>query len=436
VNSLNRVVRRLVWSPILWGAGATIAFFVPLHAGVWSNPFVMRYFASHEVEHVATCLFFVGLAALVIKVLRLQEQFKIIKTPLLDAVPRGGQPVVHCDVLLNRLSKQPWSWQESYLVRRLSEALEYVHRKNSAETLDDELRYLSDVDVSRMHASYALPRIIIWAIPILGLLGTVIGITAAVANLSPESLDTSLPHVTAGLGVAFDHTALSLGLSMGLMFVQFFAERIEHHLLAEVDARVAAELVGRFQADAGANADPNVNALRRMAETVMQSSEQLVQRQTELWQSAIGATHQHWQQVMTGAGQKIEGSLTKSLSQSLREHGAALAAAEQAIAEQNRKQWGDMQKALTQSTTAITQQQQELVRQGEVLGKVVEATGQVARLESELNKNLEALSGSHNFEQTVLSLSAAIQLLTGRLGQGSADGSRVDLKAPRSGKAA
>src|SRR4029079_16406326 len=149
------------------------------------------------------------------------------KTTLLDAPPRGGQSIAQTDQLLARLGHQPHSLQDTYLIRRLREALQYVRRKNSAETLDDELRFLSDLDVSRMHASYALPRIIIWAIPILGLLGTVIGITAAVANLSPDSLETTLPYVTAGLGVAFDHTALSLGLSMGLMFVQFFAERFE-----------------------------------------------------------------------------------------------------------------------------------------------------------------------------------------------------------------
>ena len=49
--------------------------------------------------------------------------------------------------------------------------------------------------------------------------------------------------------------------------------------------------------------------------------------------------------------------------------------------------------------------------------KVVEATGQIGELEKTLNRNLQALAGSKNFEETVISLAAAIQLLTTRLHQ-------------------
>jgi hypothetical protein len=171
-----------------------------------------------------------------------------------------------------------------------------------------------------------------------------------------------------------------------------------------------------------------------MAETVLATNDQLVHRQAELWQSAMNATHEQWQQVMAGAGKKIEVSLSTVLVQAMREHAAALSAAEQDIAGQTTKQWAGVESALAQNANALVAQQQELVRQGEVLVKIVEATGQVARLEAELNRNLETLSGAHHFEQTVLSLSAAIQLLTARLG--GAESTRVELKTGRPGKAA
>ena len=61
-----------------------------------------------------------------------------------------------------------------------------------------------------------------------------------------------------------------------------------------------------------------------------------------------------------------------------------------------------------------------------MLRQVVEATGQIKRLEMALNDNLRSLSGSQNFEETVISLSAAIHLLTTRL-ESSGDRQRVDL---------
>ena len=61
-------------------------------------------------------------------------------------------------------------------------------------------------------------------------------------------------------------------------------------------------------------------------------------------------------------------------------------------------------------------QQQEMTRQGELLAQVVQATGDVIGLERTLNENLKALAGTKNFEDMVLSLTAAIHLLTTRLG--------------------
>ena len=115
-------------------------------------------------------------------------------------------------------------------MRRLRDALDFVRRTNSADALEPHLRHLEEVESVRINAAYSMVRIIIWAIPILGLLGTVIGITIAVANLNPETLEESMAKVTHGLGVAFDHTATALSLTMLLMFTKSAIERIEDTL--------------------------------------------------------------------------------------------------------------------------------------------------------------------------------------------------------------
>jgi hypothetical protein len=61
----------------------------------------------------------------------------------------------------------------------------------------------------------------------------------------------------------------------------------------------------------------------------------------------------------------------------------------------------------------------------------------VRKLEVELNRNLAALAGARNFEETVMSLAAAIHLLNSRLGYLPSDGPRVQLDADaRKGHAA
>ena len=66
-----------------------------------------------------------------------------------------------------------------------------------------------------------------------------------------------------------------------------------------------------------------------------------------------------------------------------------------------------------------------------MLLKVIESNDQIARLEQTLNRNLQSLAGAKNFEETVMSLAAAIQLLSARMGH-SAEGRTIDLPRHKS----
>jgi biopolymer transport protein ExbB/TolQ len=89
----------------------------------------------------------------------------------------------------------------------------------------------------------------------------------------------------------------------------------------------------------------------------------------------------------------------------------------------------EMQVALVEAAGTTVAQQEQLVKQSDVLLKVVEATGQIRRLEEALNSNLNSLAASHNFEQTVTSLAAAVQLLSVRLRQPAIVRNGIDLSS-------
>ena len=186
------------------------------------------------------------------------------------------------------------------------------------------MKYLADVDVGRSQAAFSLFRVIVWAIPIMGFLGTVIGITMALNGIDKNHLDESMQAVLAGLGLKFDTTALALAMSMGLMFVHFFVDRAEAILLERVDRRVEEEFAGRFpQLPSGA--DGQVAAVRRMAETMVQMTERLVQRQAELWQASMEAAAGRWARLTDGAAEAVKKGLVDSLTESLKGHAKQLA---------------------------------------------------------------------------------------------------------------
>ncbi|MGE0537747.1 MAG: MotA/TolQ/ExbB proton channel family protein [Pirellulales bacterium] len=423
---LSRVVR----SPIVWGTVAAVAFYLPIETDVWQAPYVDRYFTGHPVAYAAMVLFFIGLATLVFKCLDVVEQWPLMRKRLLPVPRAQGESVETCVPLLAALDNLAPAVQRSWLATRLHDALDVVRRKGSADTLDEELKYLAESDAARLYGTYALMRIIIWAIPILGFLGTVMGITLAIANLSPQALEKSLPEVTYGLGVAFDTTALALALSMLLMFGQFLTDRAEQRLLAAVDNCVVAELGGRFE-QTGTSTDPQLVAVRRMADAVVNATERLVQRQSELWQATIDAAHQHWSKLATGSQQQVEAALTTALSRSLQSFAVDLSEASQSAAAKSQEHWSQVQAALVETAQASREQQAELGRQSEVLLRVVEATGQVAKLEETLNSNLAALTGAQTFEETLLNLSAAIQLLGARLNHAQRPAQTVSLSGNR-----
>jgi len=514
VSRVTSISEWLLRQPFIWGGLACLAFYALGVRGAEEGSFLARYFAGHPICYVATALFFVGLASLAIKLLGLLIEFATLDSVQLPPAEPGGQTVDKAGALLAHLAKTAPSFQNTYLVERLRNALQYVQRKGSADTIEHQLHHLEEVDLTRSHQSYAMVRIIFSTIPILGFLGTVIGITLAIAklNLSAEAMDESLPAVVAGLSVAFDTTALSLALSTIILFAKFCVERVENSLLSAVDSKTSRELIGRFK-QFGSENDPHLASVRRMSEQVLTAVQASTEKQSEMLQVSLDQTSQKWDESFRGAADTLQGVLTTAattletaltnttanldealsgavaqgltrhaqalnegverhakdleetlvrhailLNEGLEHHTSALCEAESKIAEENRRHLADveaavgeamlvatnrqekliasseqllkeMQTSLVETAGSAVAQQEQLIKQGDILLRVVETTNQIKQLEDSLNSNLHALSGSHNFQQTVAGLSATLQLLSSRLGEPLLSTENVKLQA-------
>jgi hypothetical protein len=424
VSNANRVSLAILRSPVVWGLLATLGFYTVLHSGSleklphvapWVG-MVMRYTAGHPIEYVEVTMFLIGLSALVIKAFDITAQLRLLPDPLLGAPPAAGGPGEDPQTLLGRLDAFSDAVKETYLHQRVKGAVDHVAQAGSADTLDDHVKYLSDMDAGKAHSSFGFVRLLVWAIPIMGFLGTVVGITGAIGNLASGDVIESLPQVTSGLGVAFDTTALALVCATVLMFGQFRVDRREGMLLDGVEARTQQELAGRFERFGGGS-DPQVAAIRRMADALVKSTERVVERQAELWQQTIDVAHGRWGELTSTSQKQMETALSSALEHSLLAHARHIETAGRMTTQQNLENWAGVQQSLERGTAALVEQQRELTRQGQVLLQVVEATGQVTKLEEALNRNLASLAGSHNFDEAVQSLAAVIHLLTARLGQ-------------------
>ena len=95
----------------------------------------------------------------------------------------------------------------------------------------------------RYEESYLLPRYISWAVPILGFIGTVLGISLAAdgirriiaSDTGLSGLSGDLGSAIAPLGIAFDTTLIALSLSVVLTLFLSLVQRGEERILAAIE---------------------------------------------------------------------------------------------------------------------------------------------------------------------------------------------------------
>jgi biopolymer transport protein ExbB/TolQ/uncharacterized protein Yka (UPF0111/DUF47 family) len=104
----------------------------------------------------------------------------------------------------------------------------------------------AELDAYVSDSTYRLNRLFIWALPVLGFIGTVYGVSLAVSNfagflqgaVTPEAIKVQVGLITTGLGVAFYTTLLGLIFATLAAFSSLLMERVEESMLDEINELV------------------------------------------------------------------------------------------------------------------------------------------------------------------------------------------------------
>ena len=191
------------------------------------------------------------LAIVILKYIALREEHRALsKIWIADHIPLDKPDSQEVIYFQERLSKDP------HLVAVRCGRILKAYMKSCDRTvanefaLDDSSFYLSSSETS-----YSFPRILIWAIPLLGFIGTVVGISQAVNGFSDflkeagdiEKIKEGIGLVTNGLAVAFDTTLLALFFSILVMIPLVLIERYESRLLLGIDIFINDKLLPRLK---------------------------------------------------------------------------------------------------------------------------------------------------------------------------------------------
>lgn len=231
----------------------------------------MQYVASLFYKHMAvsfmnTLFFTWAMSIIYMKLQKLRHQRQAL---MLDVLPWELGAEINRDNVgsfIDHLYKLPHRLRDSMMVNRIRKALELFEVKQNTGDVSHMLGSQSDIDGMRIGGSYTLPKAFLWAIPLLGFIGTVIGLSHAIGGMNFSDMDdlkevkSTLQNVTGGLGTAFDATLLGLVLATMLNFPMNALMKAEDDNLNHIDAFCNEILLPRLN-DGGGIAGGDTNGL-------------------------------------------------------------------------------------------------------------------------------------------------------------------------------
>jgi biopolymer transport protein ExbB/TolQ len=211
------------------------------------------------VNFAESFVFSWGSGILLLKYQKLKHQRNAL---LLDVLPeRLGWEISSDNIaeFIDHVYKLPRRLRDSLMVNRIRKALELFETRQNNADVAHMMSTQSEIDSIRIAGSYSLLKVFIWAIPILGFVGTVLGLSAAIGNFQGvmggatdiDALMGSLGGVTSGLGTSFDTTLLGLIYSIILSFPMSALQKTEDDNLNNIDAYCNETLLPRLD-DTGA----------------------------------------------------------------------------------------------------------------------------------------------------------------------------------------
>lgn len=225
-----------------------IIYFFQAPAGTPSSEFttgqtLANLFYKHlTVSFVNTLFFFWSAAICYLKLLKLRHQRQAM---LLDVLPQSlGNNIDAENVgkFIDHVYGLPVTLRDSLMVNRIRKALEFFEVRQNVADVSSLMSSQSGIDGSRIIGSYIIVKAFLWAIPLLGFIGTVVGLSHAISGMSFSNVEDvskivgSINNVTSGLGTAFDATLLGLVFAVVLNFPMNSLLKHEEEALNDIDA--------------------------------------------------------------------------------------------------------------------------------------------------------------------------------------------------------
>jgi len=360
-----------------FGGGAVLtALFYLLSFPIRATGFGELFWARGWVPVVTVFLMAWSLSILLLKFRKLRQQKRAL---LIDVLPTSiGEEITIGNVarFLEHVRSLPAGLQQSLIVKRMQLGLQHFQVRHSNPEVANMMMSQSEIDGGTISSSYSTLKVFLWAIPIMGFVGTVLGISDAVGGFSGSLeaaqdisvLKSSLNNVTSGLATAFDTTLIALVMSLILSFPANAMQKAEEDLLAWLDAYCNENLLKRLNDGgglAGGGGDAE-SAIQAIGQTLTHSHQSIMMEFRQV-QESMGEVQVKQVDLLEKMAAAVDAQLAKiedraqahqeNVDQSMREH-----------QEQVQQDFAKVIKPIAKAMKEISDQSRELEsRAGEVI---------------------------------------------------------------------
>lgn len=251
--------RRSTWMSVFWTYAVAIAATVGVLFAMTSlfkfDSFPARFFLDYgrhtifpypyTIQNFMYLVLAFALAELWIRWRAAEHEHRLIAAQLL---PEDDKSVLeYSDLKLGAIKRRAYGLfdeRSGYLPFFIDVSISRLLSSKSIEQAVAVFNTSVDIISHRVDINYQMLRYLIWLIPTIGFIGTVVGITIALDGIDPIKPD--LKAVTDRLGIAFYTTIVALIQSMIIFFLQNLVQKREESALNGAASYCLRNLINRM----------------------------------------------------------------------------------------------------------------------------------------------------------------------------------------------
>lgn len=242
------------WCALLIAVVLTTGFYmvlIPLKATYFAETFLERGF----IPYFIVGFFFWSLAILWLKFLKLRLQRRTLAISVIPEDPQFVLSPSTVDEVTRQIYRAVDDPKHFLLFNRITIALMNLRNLGRVADVDEILQTQADHDASATETSYSLLQGFVWAIPVLGFIGTVQGLSVAIGGFGAVLSSTTelsqvkdaLKDVTGGLSIAFETTMQGLVGALLIQLLLTALKKSEEEFLDACSEYCVRNIVGRLR---------------------------------------------------------------------------------------------------------------------------------------------------------------------------------------------